>query len=70
MATKPLEKNGGDWDARTHCLRRMQCGCADRRATNGEGVADIVQLGILRMLEVLVAFLPGDDPAAALCGCG
>ena len=50
-----------------HALpRRMHCGCADRRATNGENVADIVQLGILRMLEVLVAFLPGGRPRCAL----
>ena len=46
-----------------HALaRRMQCGCADRRAANGEDVADIVQLGILRLLELRVAFLPGERP--------
>jgi hypothetical protein len=49
MATKPLEKGGG---IEMHALsRRMQCGCADRRAANGGDVADMQQLGILRMLD-------------------
>jgi hypothetical protein len=58
--------------------RRMQCGCADRRAANGEDVADIVQLGILRMLQLsrgvsawrttpLLRFAAADDLKGRVC---
>jgi len=57
-----------------HALsRRMQCGCADRRAANGGDVADMQQLGIVWMLDVGLGSSRGvsawrDDPAAAVCG--
>jgi hypothetical protein len=77
-ATKSLEEAGGESN-RMHALHctalsrpdaQRLCGRSGRRATNYVDVADACRWELCGCSKFLVAFLPGEDPAATVCGCG